>query len=526
MAMRIEKVKIEPNIVCACITGIDIDAIKPGLADYAKFPVETYVNLKRRDEAWSMTYDFPNRFLETLSEQDQLDIAAVMVMMNYDVIQFFQLNQGMYAGKLEEMIRGLSGLLWKLDKKIDLCGKLKQFIFKNVPIGDFSEAGTHPQDSEKLTFREPEVVDILTIVMLCKLMSPVFGVIAGKLKLSDSVDSKKKEIPCADILTDVLQDRYVMLIDKLQNYIRHAVKNGMDASETAAFNGYTANTIAHGMLSILLVRSFINCDLMRKNSNIMTFIITVIKSSLTAKNSGISEAPVLQRKLDLDGDEEDNTAQLDLDSSISLKPADTLAIIRAGVKPTIDIFLTNEIDPDPTTLKFNRAEYYKNRDYLTKVEFNPNPLNSLLSCGYFGAMMGGGKSVQSLYIKEYTELVALLQMILFSQGHIELGHLLTAKAVGEMDINEATISMKFKYRNSYAYMNCRNTYDMLAGCGDRWDKAIDKIVEDLCSTKYVYNTPLEIWKSLGEDSRNREPIVVPNTIIQDLCSFIEGYIRG
>ena len=533
--MKFEKIMSPNNKVAAYISGVDISDVIENAGNYLTFPVNTYVLFGKRPESWEVTYGFPDRFVAGLTPEMQRQLTLMFAYMNIEITDFFDKHTAdpHIDDTVDELSKKLSSILQKLDHEIDLYNKLREFTVTYVPICDLSYAGTDPQDSEQLTFRYDDVVGVLTIVVLCKLLSPVFGMLAGYLLAISHADSKKKETPCVNILTGILEDNCMRLHEKLIHYIAHVIEQGIDDEITYAFNGFTPNTLAHRMYATLLVRSFVNIPLMSETSNIMIFIISIVKSSLGNKSSTMNKSRVAERVVKSDDDDDDNASQLDIDSTISSKPAGITAIIDAAIPFLIERFLTDEVNPDSATLKFNRQEYYEAYNYLEHSLFEPTASCVSLACGYFGPLLGGGKSVLYASISSFTKLITLLQMIMISQGYITAGHLLTAIRGKALDPSEVRVALRLRSKFSPAYSNCRDTYDSLSRAGVYWDQIVEEIVDDLSLYRYSYNTPPVIWNALiakfnidASVIHNHQSIDIPADIIQEFCRFIEGYIRG
>ena len=145
------------------------------------FKISTYVKLStsRGDDGWNVIFASVNAFMNTLSVEDKTELATCIGLMHGRINNYFQECHGNMLD-LEQFISDLGSYLDLLDRNIDLCDKLRAYVVGNMPIGLFEGAGKRAQDSAELTFHPPEVIDLMTITLLCKMLCPMFSTMMKK----------------------------------------------------------------------------------------------------------------------------------------------------------------------------------------------------------------------------------------------------------------------------------------------------------------------------------------------------------
>ncbi len=545
--MEIRRYILPSGVVAAQVFDNTFNHAHPELADYCIFPLVTYSNLKTKAsedpklalEQWDKFYLVLNKFISTLSASDQTVITEMLVLCHIHIVNFFQKNETdndiRHVHDLSMLSMELRNIVSKVDIELQLNDKMYAYALSNISVGDFSTAGTGPQDSETFTFTESEAVNINTIILWCKLLSPVFGAFTGRIKTLDSINSNEKEQPCAEILFEIINRRYTFLHSKLYTYMLHAVKNNIDTSSTAVFAKQTASTLTDVVTAALLVRGFVSTDLDYKNGNIMRLIITIAKTSTSNHNTQVSKYVHRERTISQNNDDEDNASQLDVDSSISLQPSSIVPIINTSIPYVLKHYLTNDTNPNPQDMVVNRKLFLNVVDYLTSHAFEPTSINTFVNCGFFGIQMGGGRSIKLLTICPYLQLTALNQLLILSQGYQGLAHIMTA-VPGSSNTEINSTNLQIKGTSSSDYLNCLNTYSQGPGGGKLWESKILNIINELSTTHFLYNTAPDIWDAITENSMikpdlplaqlNGNAIHSDETIIHELCSFVANYVRN
>lgn len=479
------------------------------------FPVGTYTKLTKNNNGWYMTYGIVNQFLNQLSKEHKVAITATLAAMYRETLVFFNEND---LTKIQKFIHGLNEKLDMLDQTIDLCTMLRAFIVENVVIGLFEGAGERAQDSDDLTFYPHEVIDLTTLCVLSKMLSPIFGTIMKGL--NKKIDNKFRDIHCFFIFTNLLNRRYKKLYEKLQHYVEHTTEQTVKKSSmTLLVYGYNTFSMAYQMFGELLTRQFVNCDLAVKDGNLMTYVIVAVKRSIRTVMSNIGKNPAYNRiPIESSHDEDGNAAQLEIDSISSRKTADSQAIIKFAVKQAMKRY-KNIYSVDDTEFNASAAFYQTN-------PIIPNCINQDLGALFFQKAICGAKSLQMLKANEYGELITLLQLIVASLDtyYDELAHALTAVPAIDVTLNASILDGKIKLNSgsSEYYRKCKQVFESFPFYqkGTKsWDFYMANLVDNMLTNGWVYNTSPFVWEFLGQENKNGKLFTPTEKTFTALCSM-------
>lgn len=499
---------------------------KENLSALQYFSVKTYVNLfdkKHKDNAWNVTYASINKFFSSLNKEDKQKVAAFILLFHKEIKDS---NITDNLDKLPQVLNQLSVLVDSMDQQLKLCDKLREFVCNNLPIGIYEAAGTRAQDTPELTFVRQEVIDLTTIALLCKMLSPVFGEIMRCV--FKQIDTKSKEIQCVSILNNLLNRRYIDLITKLQdNYISHILKGNSNdkdnQSMTIIFHGHSKSSLIYYMFATLLVRQFVNVDLVVPEGNLMVYILVSVKQAYVTFIKSVNAKPTRVRipiSANNDkGDGEGNIAQIEVDSIISTKTIGSVAIIAATAKMIIKQYLK--------MYNITEEEFEKSMKYFRSYPIMPTKLNRYVNSIFFSDDLGGSRSIYTLKNEEYTSLTALVQCIMFSLdiGYRDLAHMLTSRMAIESHINRGIIDnpQRLNAGGTEAYKKCKARFDAtkFGVTGKDWDNQIKMLTDDLITNAYIYNTPPWLWNCYNEQNLNGRIIPPTEYIMGGLCCFYD-----
>lgn len=512
------------------ISDLDVPN-KENLEHLTLFPVGSYTKLVKirhkhkplqediKDDIWDMVYASVNRFINTLPSAEQITIAQGFMLIHNTVLEFFKSNPDML--QFNSMLRQVGAQLNELEEELDLCTKLRAYIDENIVVGLYEGAGKRAQDSEALTFQPEQVRDVMTITLLCKMLSPIYGCILNAM--DKHIDTNMKVPLAVTILTTLFNRRYPALIEKLYNYIKHTIIQNNDESTSGYMHGYDNNSITYAMYSALMIRQLVNIDLRIQNGNLMTYILVSVKRAIATVRSGIKKDPTYSRKpIQTRHEEDGNTAQLEIDSMTSRKTLDVGPIIVASINPTIKTLMVK--------YQIDDAAYQESLEFYQRNPIIPNPINQDINSMIFGRHIGGGAGLRMLRSVEYTKLTTLAQLIIFSidVNYYELGHMVTARmADTAVDTTINPSLFKVKVGSSQAYRTIKQNFEdsPFGFKGKDWDHHVQKIVENLTTNKYVLNTSNFLWNWLDEDNMNGKVFSPTDATITAICSLYEFILQ-
>lgn len=489
---------------------------------YLTFKIATFTKLTRNkvkanefvtpEEIWNKTFLPVNNFFHQQPIEIQQRIAMTIIEMHSDIIKFMSKNDMSTISKFSQML-GEKVVL--LEKETDLCRRLTEFVETSIPIGDCSKVGKRAQDVRELTWLRDDVVNLTTVIVLCKMLTPIFGVFMGHIRTH--MDNRLKEIHCAAILNLLFRTKYYTTIMKLRHYIEHFVKNELKEDDTAVFHGNTDFTLSYYIFDSLISRSFINANLNFPDGNIMTLILATVKHAVETQHTNMHKTPYRIRQPLGDGADENKDAQHEIDSMSSMTTADTVNIVVASIPEVIRAELDlNELDVD---------DYLEYIAYYEKHPIVPTDFNKQLNCLYFGPKLGGAKSILMLQGISYYQLTALLQMILFSYKHYELGHMVTATPALEAKMvqtrNDDIIKMNYSVSPSYNICRTRYVDSPFGANGKVWDEQVNKLVDILMRMNFIYNTAPKFWDDLQLPNFNGSMVQNSKALMDEFCTFAD-----
>ena len=521
------------------IEDLDIEH-KDKLEPYLIVHVRTYLVLCRegnKPERFREVLGAANWYLENrATDEDKKSIAqfyALAGMMIKEEMPKYVDN----PREMLEFIKRLGQMYLTVVESCKLKDAFSEYAHNFVQVQDISEYGKRPQDTADLTFSLDEMYELMDLAYLCKMCAPIFGELI--LNMPDRYDgdgNKKytltKERRVSNFLTPLIQRYFLDVDEKTRYYVEHFVKTqckdeAASGSSAPVFSGFITSTRVSWIMSTLLVRNFVGCDIERRDSNIVRYVDTMAHSHVITQNNTANRNQVRQR-LSMSsmgsGDDSNNDSQMETDSVVSDRPLDVAIIVSTAVKRTIDDFLVER--------QITHAELDECVNWLMKHPVAITPLNHCMICAIMGHKIGGGRGVDLIKRENYTRLAALIQLIAFQMGMFEIGHAMTASKTGNVRILEGDDEVRFRnsYRTSFDYSACRNKFDASSRASNEseWDRQMQDICNDIVQNIYTYNTPPFILDHLSTPDCdmtliNGRPIPTDVKIINEMCTFINMY---
>lgn len=487
------------------------------LDTFCYFKISTFDVLrpkKEEDDFFDDVFRPIHAFFDICTHEERVALATMYLNMHYDILDKLRVTEDVQQN-ISEVTTGLSKYLAEVDSRIDIVGKLRRIVDETIPVPMFNNIGDRPQDSEEMTFHRESVLELATVVLLSKLMTPIFGVFIERCK--KKMDTALKELHTVGILKDIFENRFRCIVLKLKNFLFNLIKPHVKDEIKYVYHGYTLYLVVEQIFAAIVVRRFVNVNLHQPNCNIMTYITACARSAINSAGSTASShkssVGEIKKPEELHGDD-GNTSILEVESRRSVRTADQLGLVDLATNCVIRTFLFEyEIPKD----KYEEAVAY----YME----NPSPLNIIgvyLLCTYFGKALGGAGSVASMSVISSTKLIALLQIALIKLGYPELVHILTVKkALFDKVIPTQVDNMiRATWNNTYEYRNVaqRFPYSIV---DLRWDTKLEEIVDYITTYNHFQNTAPVICEMMGETDEKNETIYMYNdTIVKQLCGFL------
>lgn len=484
-----------------------------------------------------------NYFLEHATNEQKIIVAQYFASVNYTIREKLPKSPIEFLSFTEQ----LGEKFLEMTEQINLLEAFRDYAATKITLQDTSTFGTRPQDTEELTFREPEMREVMVMAMFCKMAAPIFGELINNLPEETDSDSGKKKLPkykesrCSGFLTATLSKYFPEMLNKLFGYILHIV-NGLCAKQqdpAAIFHGLTPNTQVNIIMSSLFVRNYVLCQLEKSESNIIRYTDTMVRTLVQTQYTNAHKSQVRPRQAPgamMSSDESGNMAQIEVDSLVSIGTMDGPIIIEDSIDRIIQKYRLN--------YQINREEWNGSMNFFAENPITPTPLNKFMACIVFGREIGGGRGVEEIGAASYTKLVAMLQLIAFSTGFVELGNMLTAnksntvriQLTREQDIFRRmapTLPHYRERRTSFAIGDNQESYQDLKKNAreQQWDEQMDELLNDLASTVYTFNTPDYILDqkregetdTLGDTIHNGEEINPTTAITEQMCMLMSAF---
>ena len=522
------KDKLEPYLL------FNGDTYKP-ISQYANYPKD-FENIFRGAN-WMLNHihdDEPKEGVQGKTAAEKREL----------VVKFFATTNYTIKKKMPTMMHSIPSFAeelgeqyFNLIKEVGIVDLFREYAATNVSLQDTSKFGTRPQDTQELTFKGPEMRELMVVALLCKLACPIYGELINNLPEQIGEDGKKKLPPfkeslCSSFLNKTLGEYFAELINKLQYYIHHIVEGmyAKDNDAAAIFSGLTPLTRTGIILSSLLVRNYVLCVLELADSNIVRYTDTLVRTLSQTQDNTANKAQVKPRiggKSSMN-DEGSDTAQMEIDSLVSSGTMDGPIIIETSIDRVIDTYRQQH--------EITQHEFEECLAHFKNHPIYQTPLNQFVSVAVFGREIGGGAGIEMIGAASYTKLIAILQLVALHMGYYNLAAVLTASKSTTVKIKIPLEEENFR-RQAPAlqhYRNCRAIFsDSKATTNDlEWDKQMADILDDLTQNNYILNVPeCLLDRPIGDTGKiledfighNGERIQMTTAVSEQACLLISLY---
>ena len=485
------------------------------------FKVETYDALRasKTEKSWNDVFGVVHDFLNTLSKEHQSKFATLIIFMHYKIDSIIGPTHEIKGSDLINLESDLSLLIAQFVSETKLAEKLIAFVTKNIHVKIGENVGERPQDTEEMTFYYSDAIALTGLVLLCKMLTPVFGLFLEALK--KSTDGTHKEIHCLSLLKDTFAGDFEAVANKLINYIANRVtknlKTKIKLNHTC--NGLTLSLIIQQISAQIIVRRFVSVSLTdREKNNLITYVATCATQAALTQFSGsafkVNVNPIKDpRESTTSGGDDGNVSALESQSQVSDKTADVPILIMESVRQTRSKFIRDyEMDEEIVAA----AESY----YLMHP-VGLNIVNSYILGVIFGDYICGAKSIELVENDGLATLIAVGQIYLISQDYADIAVLLSLVSANRPKTAQTSsdVSLKSAWRNNFEYRNCDQKFNIQVN-DLKWCTALEKIVTEVTSDVKLYQIAPAIWDYLKEPSHNGDVYDAPEDLLRNICGFL------
>lgn len=486
------------------------------------FYIDTYRQLVSSDDStqWNILMRPANEFLRTLSRED----TKALFLFYFEAKKIIDDEIVVGRSTLSETAILIGNKLYDLVEDNKLAEKLLHYCTNhNIPIPDLSYAGTRiGQDREEMTFRENEYYLLMSISVLCKLLSPVWGDLI--YRTSKDVDTMQKEILAIDVIIPVLNTPFFISINnKLFNYIANMVNSEMtraydSASFTATIKGFSQDRFHQVIFATMLIKRYVNVDFYgAERNNIMVWTATSAKNAFNSTLQSLTTKCQVMKRLEVvdgvGGDDEASVSVLEHASQVTTVSADIPVLIQVSIEQSIKHICKN--------LDINSHDLDQAMRYYIHNQIQVNVLNKIVVGMLLGNKIGGARGIKYLYHLDYTKLVVISQIYISQNIPSMLVHLLTSTTSAQpksiASSTDTRISMTFE--SSKEYIAC--TRDGYAIKDISMESIIKKVKDFIVKYSHYTNTSPSVCATLDQDDIPKGTIIeYDEFIIRNFCSLI------
>lgn len=495
------------------------------ITPFCYFNVDTYNTLSTSDPlSWGVVFKNVNKFLKSLTPNECMAVAMVYISMNKELKHMTSYN-------LMDTVDRVSNYLVALDKEISLADKLRAFTAKNMPLPNLDNAGDKPHHTNEMTFHGEHMVELTTITLMEKMLTPIFGQFFYQYKNGISVDNAIKEVHCSAILTGIFNRQFKPLILKLNNFIANTVAQFYKKKDDiiAAYGGNTEESQCLSSSAIIHTRKSITVDLDKPEGNLMTYITVCVNNSIDTQYKSPISKKIRERKAnglkDITTDE-GNASRIETESVATSKTADVPIIAQWTVKHIVKLY--------KSVLEISEDEFQEAMAYYRMNIPSITPLTNYLLCTYFGRSIGGALNISMLQAMSYTELLVILQFIMIKRGYYGLLNsiTITTRNKSKQSFTDMDNRVRMSWNSSYSFTNLKRRFDTEIGsscCGNK----MKEIIEFLTANVHAFNTAPIFWDKMDLENGNGYQYECTPDVMDTLCELIitaidtqYGYNKG
>lgn len=486
---------------------------KRSASEFLYFRISTYEVLKPKIpvELFEEIIRPVNKVFSVLDEKSLKILAVMFIDLHMLVLE--RLNDyDSVQTQISVVTDHISEYLLRVDEMINLHGAIKSVVDNDIIVPDFTNLGTRPQDSKEKTFSSVQVKNVSEVAVLCKVMMPILGVAIEACK--KKVDTHVKELYVVSSLRGFINKYYEEIIMKLKDYVSDAIESNYSENIAYTFSGMSAGVVHEVTFAALLVRRFVGVNLYQENCNLMTYIITFVRSSTANIGGGRGAVECITKPSDMSVGDEGNTSMLEVESMRSVATADLPILIELAADQTIPMFMD--------LYGLSDKEYKKALKYYHVNHCGLNPISVYLLTLIFGKSLGGAYNVNLLTFENASKLLVVLQLLLIKLGAYDLVPLLTAKrsltTKEVMTPVDNMIHANWKDTNEFAQLNRRFPYII---DGITWSTGLKSVVMYITSNTLLVNTAPNLLELMALDSSyNGMVFRYGDGIITSICRLI------
>lgn len=494
----------DPKYLYAMV-DYDDDAIRP---ERRTFNIRTYSKLRKDREYWRVLEPI-NEFISTLDKDEYQYLVRLFVQAKR------LLSQVDTTETILKAIADINLIVAKTFGRLDLSRRLHEYVISNkrIQLPDLSNVGTRPQDTPEMSFFPEHYDAVNTIILINKMLFPIFGEIIFKAQVAPDINHSVKEIYAFGILNALLLRDFEGIASKLQYYTSVIVDNSLSDNELLVFHGLTSNCLADDKLAKILVKNFINFDLYQIDSNIIKCISVSVRKSTKSDTSSNKRVTYMSRRNPDQGDDEDsNVSVMENEGHIFKETIDIPVIIQIAVERYISSYIESQ--------NIRRDVFDEAYTFYMNNALPPTPINEFLAATFIDGAIGSAYGIKYLNADLYMKLIILVQMYMARSGYDSLIPLMSLVPTDNIKTMSDDIDNSINMNKEGTGHSYRNVKELILHIGDffKWEEHFIEITEFIIDQYHHYNVPpaIEAITDVSKSKDDNGIFVYDKTIISEI----------
>ena len=408
--LRLYPIKLPDRKPLMAEIGWDDDDIRP---ERRRFVIDTFAIFKRDPESWENLKPI-NEILASLDHDEAQYLVRLFVQAKRAIMGVTDRTS------LINAIVAIDEVVAKTFKRLELSRRIYEFIINdpNIAEPDLTDVGKRVQDTPEKTFLKPEYDQLKTIIIITKLLFPIFGEIIDKVTNIDDSSNDTKEIMAFGIMNTLLRTDFNEITLKLQKYIDGLVSKSMTDDPMTSFRGLTQSSMTADRLAKMIVKAGVNFDLYKKGGNIIMLLVVSLKRSVQNDSSGTGKKVMYKAMFVPEkGEDGRNISIMEHESHVLKEPLEVPIIVELSV----DHFIKNYLEQNNiSTEVFERiVRYYKT------TTLPPTIVNEWLIGLFIADPIGSAYCVKYMNIDMFSKLASIIQIYAIRMGFGSIAPILT-----------------------------------------------------------------------------------------------------
>jgi len=488
------------------------------------FNIETFNKLKRSSQLWDKLKPI-NEFLETLDHDEGFYLVRMYMQAKRELLNLSDRASAINA------IETINGIVAKTFKRLDLSRRIYDYVVADPgiipPLPPETETRHH--HTPEMTFLTPDYNQVNAIIVITKLLFPIFGEVIHAVKFIKDIDNDSKELLAFGTMNTVLSRDFGEITLKLKNYISRLIGNSMSADPMLAFKGITKTSATFDRLAKTLVKSGVNFDLYEADGNFIRYLAVTIRRASKNDTNGQKSSFFSRTPVDAtSGDDGRKLSFQENEAHLLKEPIEVPILVKSAIERFIETYLEqNSID---------RAVFDRAVKYYSMTLIPPTPINELMVAMFIAHPVGAAYSTKYMTMTTMVKLITIMQMYAVRMGFNELVPIMSLSPTGmkktEMDAasNQILISEGRGSSNTKNYILQMSEESLHLGDFQQFklNEYVGTIIDYLVNNIHNYNVSpeIELMGNFGDSSTESGMLRYGGNVVNELFRFLYQMLVG